>query len=66
MIRSIACERLSALQMKSELERENLWQAVEKLKYEGTDLKLDVKDFKKVEKAVKVRMHAAHIAITSL
>ncbi|CAK9277147.1 unnamed protein product [Sphagnum jensenii] len=43
-------------QMKSELERENLWQAVEKLKYEGTDLKLDVKDFKKVEKAVKMEL----------
>ncbi|CAM6025460.1 unnamed protein product [Sphagnum balticum] len=43
-------------QMKSELERENLWQAVEKLKYEGTDLKLDVKDFKKVEKVVKMEL----------
>ncbi|CAM6034206.1 unnamed protein product [Sphagnum compactum] len=54
--RQLQCFKGNDNQMKSELERENLWQAVEKLKYEGTDLKLDVKDFKKVEKAVKMEL----------
>jgi hypothetical protein len=31
-----------------------LLQTVEKLKYKGADLKLEMKDLKKVEKAVKV------------
>jgi hypothetical protein len=39
----------------SEIERGNLLlQTVEKLKYESADLKLEMKDLKKVEKAVKV------------
>jgi hypothetical protein len=39
----------------SETEKGNLLlQTVEKLKYEGVDLKLEMKDLKKVEKAVKV------------
>jgi hypothetical protein len=39
----------------SEIERGNLLlQTVERLKYEGVDLKLEMKDLKKVEKAVKV------------
>jgi hypothetical protein len=39
----------------SETQRGNLLlQTVEKLKYEGADLKLEMKDLKKVEKAVKV------------
>ncbi len=43
------------LQVNSETERGNLLlQMVEKLKYEGVDLKLEMKDLKKVEKAVKV------------
>ncbi len=43
------------LQVNSETERGNLLlQTVEKLKYEGADLKLEMKDLKKVEKAVKV------------
>ncbi len=43
------------LQVNSETKRGNLLlQMVEKLKYEGADLKLEMKDFKKVEKAVKV------------
>jgi len=42
------------LQVNSETERGNLLlQTVEKLKYEGADLKLEM-DLKKVEKAVKV------------
>ncbi len=43
------------LQVNSETERGNLLvQTVEKLKYEGADLKLEMKDLKKVEKVVKV------------
>jgi len=43
------------LQVNSERERGHLLlQTVEKLKYEGVDLKLEMKDLKKVEKAVKV------------
>jgi hypothetical protein len=39
----------------SATERGNLLlQTVEKLKYEGADLKLEMKDLKKVDKAVKV------------
>jgi len=41
-----------------ETERGNLLlQTVEKLKYEGSDLKLEMKDLKKVEKAVKVESY---------
>jgi hypothetical protein len=43
------------LQVNSERERGHLsLQTMEKLKYKGTDLKLEMKDLKKVEKAVKV------------
>ncbi len=43
------------LQVNSETERNNLLlQTVEKFKYEGVDLKLEMKDLKKVEKVVKV------------
>ncbi len=43
------------LQVNFETERGNLLlQMVEKLKYEGVDLKLEMKDLKKVEKVVKV------------
>ncbi len=43
------------LQVNFETERGNLLlQMVEKLKYEGVDLKLEMKDVKKVEKVVKV------------
>ncbi len=43
------------LQVNSETERGNLLlQTVDKLKYEGADLKFEMKDLKKVEKAVKV------------
>jgi hypothetical protein len=43
------------LQVNSETERGNLLlQTVEKLKYESVDLKLEMKDLKKVENAVKV------------
>ncbi len=43
------------LQVNSRRERGHLLlQTVEKLKYKGADLKLEMKDLKKVEKAVKV------------
>jgi len=43
----------------SKTERGNLLlQTVEKLKYEGADLKLEMKDLKKVEKAVKVELES--------
>ncbi len=43
------------LQVNSETEKGNLLlQTVEKLKYEGADMKLEMRDLKKVEKAVKV------------
>ncbi len=43
------------LQVNSEREKGHLLlQMMEKLKYEGTDLKLEMKDLKKVEKAVNV------------
>jgi len=46
------------LQVNFETERGNLLlQTVEKLKYEGSDLKLEMKDLKKVEKAVKVESY---------
>ncbi|CAK9876697.1 unnamed protein product [Sphagnum jensenii] len=49
----------SSSQVNSETERGNLLlQTVEKLKYEGADLKLEMKDLKKVEKAVKVELES--------
>ncbi len=43
------------LQVNSEREKGHLLlQTVEKLKYKGADLKLEMKDLKKVEKEVKV------------
>ncbi|CAK9883306.1 unnamed protein product [Sphagnum jensenii] len=47
------------VEVNSETERSNLLlQTVEKLKYEGVDLKLEMKDLKKVEKAVKVELES--------